>query len=508
MSCLWLFSLATIGLTLSHIEEVEARDFSWPSVEGICAQSLDTNVPIAKSGVVEWSVAESEAFLKKYRAWLHWETSAPQPLNTLENRSALRRIMINAIEREVIVRYASKFSAKASTPLTDQMLRAWLIEMVPGTMRPTEKGLDDFVRGRLKMRAEADLSFFWEAARDAYWVQSFKGQLVDALRESDAEKEWKRQGLLMRTWLLQVPRVPTTEEISRAASTHKQAIKAYYQAHLELFSQPLRLLAKPYWVKGGRLEAHRLELISIREALVGGATLEDVHESHPLLVKGGSRTLRGRSIPSKTEVKEGAYTPVRLTRKGWTFYRISRVYPAYVRSLKERSVQREVAAAVLRERDELPRARGLATRAHTLLKTGKSLVELKPWARKNRVRLSSPDPFFRSQQDIVPTIGLAPELNEAIFNLEDGEVSEPIVVRQHYVIAKIVEKSQQSVAWSDVRTDFMDNWRVRRAPQVLDEWLTDHLKESPRWVSTEQLKFFRADELRFESSLEALNKAR
>ena len=34
MSCLWLFSLATIGLTLSHIEEVEARDFSWPSVEG------------------------------------------------------------------------------------------------------------------------------------------------------------------------------------------------------------------------------------------------------------------------------------------------------------------------------------------------------------------------------------------------------------------------------------------------------------------------------------------
>ena len=101
--------------------------------------------PIAKSGVVEWSVAESEAFLKKYRAWLHWETSAPQPLNTLENRSALRRIMINAIEREVIVRYASKFSAKASTPLTDQMLRAWLIEMVPGTMRPTEKGLDDFV---------------------------------------------------------------------------------------------------------------------------------------------------------------------------------------------------------------------------------------------------------------------------------------------------------------------------------------------------------------------------
>ena len=201
------------------------------------------------------------------------------------------------------------------------------------------------------MRLQDDLSFFWKAVEDAYWVQVFKSKLVEELKEEDAEKEWRRQGMLMSVWLLQIPRVPTSDEITRATKIFQTEMKTYYQNHQELFSQPLRLLVEPFWIRGGRSEVQRVEANTIRKALIEGQLLGRLKDSYPLLTKGSIKTLRGRSIPRNTDIKEGVFTPVRLTRYGWTFYKIKRIYPEYVRSLNERSVKREVAAAVLREQE-------------------------------------------------------------------------------------------------------------------------------------------------------------
>ena len=490
---------------ISDSEAAPPPSSFWPSIETISKLSSDQAQDIARSGEVLWNVSESEKMLKRYRAWLNWETSSPQPLETLNDPSALRRIMINSIEREVMSRHARHELSQHKT-LSTELLRAWIMELIPGSMRPTKAGLDDFVRGRLKMRAGSDLSFFWEAAEDAYWVQALKDKLVDDLEEEDARQEWLRQGTLIKVWLLQVPRVPTSDEITLASSRYTDEIKTYYNEHLELFSQPLRLLVTPFWVKGGKLEAQRLEAIEIQSALVKGESLDQILELHPTLTRGSSKTLRGRSIPENTEIKEGAFTPTRLTRYGWTFYQINRVYPEYVRSINERSVQREVAAAVLREKDDLPRAQALSKEAEKLLRENNTLEALNPWARRSRVRLSSPDPFFESSQGMIPTIGLAPELQERLFSVNVGEVTEPIAIRQHYVIAKLVEKRAREEEWSVVKKDYLESWKLRRAPQVLDEWLTVKLKDAPRWVNTKLLEHFSADALRFESDLPPLDR--
>ena len=483
--------------------EESAQVSFWPSVELIADDASDNAQLIARSGDIEWSITESETKLKRYRAWLHWETSSPQPLETLNDHSALRRVMINAIEREVISQHAQRVMGQQIT-LSDSQLRGWLLKLIPGAMRPDNIGLDNFIRGRLKMRAGADLSFFWEAAADAFWVQKYKNHLVSELHEKDARAEWLRQGSLLKTWLLQIPRVPTSEEITKASSRYPKEIQHYYKNHLELFSQPLRLLVTPFWIRGGKLETQRREAIEVREALSAGESLDLLLEGHPSLVRGSTKTLRGRSIPPNTEIREGAYTPVRLTRYGWTYYLINRIYPKYVRSLKERSVQREVAAAVLRERDDLPRAKMLAEEAQKRLSKAKSLTEIKPWARRSRIRLNAPDDFFESTQGVIPTIGLAPQLQAMLFKLKPGEVTTPVAVRQHYIVAKLVSKSRRNEEWSAVRESYLKSWRLRRSPQVLDEWLTMTLKDSPRWVNTKLLKLFQPETLRFESALPAL----
>ena len=456
---------------------------------------------VARSGEVVWTLRDVEVYLKRYRAWLHWETSAPQPISVLEDLSSLRRVLINAIEREVIVRQAQERELSDGPIIGRAQLRDWLLRLVPSTIRPKVDGLTHFIRGRLKMRADDDLEFFWHAVEDAYWVNRQKEYIVALLPEADAQAEWKRRGELMTVWLMQVPRVPTSSEISKGIKAYPREMKAYYEANPKLFSQPLRLLVEPFWIRGGKLEAERLQAVEARDRLSRGDHLEQIIEEMPMLTQGGIKSLRGKSIPPKTETKEGAITPVRLTRYGWTFYRIKRIYPAYVRSLAERSVQREVAAAVLRERDDLPRARKLAQSAAQELARGQSIKDLKAWGRSRRVRVNSPAPFFASTQNVVPSIGLAPELHQAIVNAPEGATLAPIKVRQHYVIARIISRTQRDEAWSEVRSSFMKRWRRERTPRVLDEWLTDQLKDQPRWISMKRLQGVRLEQLKFESPL-------
>ena len=258
-------------------------------------------------------------------------------------------------------------------------------------------------------------------------------------------------------------------------------------------------MVEPFWIRGGRSEVQRVETNTVRKALIEGQRLESLKDDYPLLTKGSIKTLRGRSIPRNTEIKEGVFTPVRLTRYGWTFYKIKRIYPEYVRSLNERSVKREVAAAVLREQDHLPRAMNLAQHAKKLLEQNVEESQIIKWARSNRVRISKPDPFFESLQSVVPTIGLAPRLHENILNLDLNQVSEPVSVRQHYVVAKMLKRTERQEDWNVVKEDFIKSWKLRRAPHILDEWLTIFLKKKSRWVNTKLLQNFRSEMLQFEA---------
>ena len=83
-------------------------------------------------------------------------------------------------------------------------------------------------------------------------------------------------------------------------------------------------------------------------------------------------------------------------------------------------------------------------------------------------------------------------------------MSEPIKVRQHYVVAKMLKRTERKEDWTRVNEAFFKSWKLRRAPQILDEWLTSYLKNKSRWVNTKLLQNFRSEMLRFESPLDAI----
>ena len=85
---------------------------------------------LARSGEVIWSVRDAEDHLKRYRAWLNWESSADQPLEVLEDERALRRILISTLEREVVVRRARAAELELGPIPGRPQLIDWLLSLI------------------------------------------------------------------------------------------------------------------------------------------------------------------------------------------------------------------------------------------------------------------------------------------------------------------------------------------------------------------------------------------
>jgi hypothetical protein len=284
-----------------------------------------------------------------------------------------------------------------------------------------------------------------------------------------------------------IPRVPTSREISEAVGRYQKEMRAYYDRHPALFAQPDRAMVSPLFLAGGKGERARTSLEEARKLLVEGASLEEVRARFPTLQLKNQKSVNLKHLPQGTTLKEGSYSPLRLTRHGWTFYKVIRAYPGYKRAFEERGVQRECASAVLIERDELTHARKLADRARALLRHG-SDEALNAWAKASRAHLKQPAPFHANPNHVIPSLGAAPKLHDALFELPVGEVSEVSVVRQSYVVALVSERIERTEPWTEASAEFLSTWREERSRRVLSDWLSKTLKDAPRWVSTSGLK--------------------
>jgi hypothetical protein len=449
---------------------------------------------IIRSGEIQWTADDVIKALSRFHLWLRWSRSDPPSVDALKDSRNLRQTMIKAIEREVLIREAT---ARLPSP-TPGTLRAWVIEKVPGTVRPSTEGLEDYVRGRLKLLPKTPIDDFWRSSEEMYMIDQLRIDLIKNLDEAEAQREWRRRGEKVRAWFIQVPRVPSSLEISRGIKKYRDDLQAYYEKNAALFSQPVRLLALPFWIKGGRTEMHRVQAKNVRDRLADGTPAQELFAQFPQLTQGGMKTLKKRGIPKRTKLKEGAITPLRLARNGWTFYQIKRVYASYTRSIKEISVQREISAAILRAKDDLPEARRLAEDARRRLSAIAigSEAELRAWTKRERARFKQPQPFSNSLNQVIPQLGKAPELHDLLFTLREGSVTPVIKVRQNYVVARLIERKSREKTWAEARLNFMPRWRDENNPKVLDQWLSKTLKDQPRWVSSSGLKSLDIDALR------------
>ena len=438
---------------------------------------------LARSGELIWGEREAIQGLRDQQLWMHWEHTDPPPVETLEDVMVRRRAVIEAIERELLVREARRRGT--SIPLEE--LKRWLYEQIPGEDRPTFEGLDDLVRARLKLKAKASLGAFWQAAERVALVERLRAQLTAELTDESGREEWLKRGRLIGLSMLLVPRVPTSDEITQATRNLQPEMRAYYEKHSALFSQADRALVTPIFFSEGKGERERQQLVEVQRLLSEGQTLSDLQARYPTLQTRAKQSLSARLLPKKTTLEEGGVSRPRITRYGWTIYLIHKVYRGYTRSFEERSVQRECASAVLIEEDRLTHARRAAERGRQLLQSGDE-SSVRSWAKANRAHLKLPAPFYANPNQIIPMLGTAPALHDQLFSFKLGEVSEVTPVRQSYVIAKVISRQEQTADWEAARVEFMRTWRLERARKLLNEWLSAKLEGQPRWVSSSRLK--------------------
>jgi hypothetical protein len=446
-------------------------------------KSIDPKTIIARSGPLQLNRAQVISALQRYRTWLHWSSSKAPSLDILKTYASMRRITIQAVERMLIAQEAQK---RLGTP-TREILRQWIMESVPGRIRPKDDALDTFIRGRLALKVHASLDLFWRSVQEMYLIDSIRANLLNHLDEKKAQVEWYQRGQLAHIWLVQIPRVPTHQEISQGIKKYQKEMLSYYQKNSSLFSQPERLLVRPYWLNAAYTDSYKQVVQSIAIRAQKGESIDELLNKYTQLRQGGTQTVPSNRLPANSVIKEKSFSNVKQTRKGWTFYQILRIYPGYKRNFNERSVQRELSASILRQKPDLPHARSLADQVRQLLKLGDE-KQIIAWSKKHRIRFKKPNGFFRSSNHMIPQIGTAPQLHNEIFSLQVNQVSQVTQVRQNYVIARLVKMSKREKQWVNARQAFMKQMREELKPRILDQFLTDLLKEQPRWLSTSGLK--------------------
>lgn len=265
--------------------------------------------------------------------------------------------------------------------------------------------------------------------------------------EAQARAAFFHRHTQIRLDLALVGRVPSGAEIDRLIRAEPAALEAYYRAHPALFSRPPRVaVARASFADKAAAEAAYAEVQA-------GATVAEAAQR-----QGGRhrrRVYAEDQDPARYALADGALTP--LTQEGgWRFERIEAHIPAVSRRLSDMRVRREIAAALLRERDTLPHARAEIEAARQALLAGEE-ASLTP--RPGGLRLVETPAFVQGR--LVPELGLAPALNDAAFALPVGGVTEVLTIRQSYVVARVKARQAPTEAdWRAAAPGFIEGWRA------------------------------------------------
>ncbi len=461
---------------------------------------------IGRAGPVVLDLAGFRIAIDEARVLQFWRTGEPPPVEALRNAMLRRRVVAKALETRVVREEA----ARRGLAVPPERLAQALENFAAG--RPLDAPLPEPAPdpGTIDARLAARYGTAPERARQVVVDLLYAGLLSDALLaetpDATLRRAWEDEETQARVDVVQVPRVPTTKEIDRAVRERAPAIAAFYEKNRERFQKPERALGRrvvvpvPSGADAAAREAARTKAEALRARVAGGEDLAKVASAETIE---GERRRAGvvgpwtrEQAPELFEMKQGELSPVRPHRLGFIFLRVESRIPATVRPLDDTTVQREVAAEILRDEDALPHARQVAERARELLRTDPTGSALDALVGSERLRRATTEPFPRAVGR-VPGIGLAPELFEAVFKLTEAAPVTPVfTVRQDYVVARRVDfRAPDPAQWPQVRATFAQRWRERERPHVVDRWLNDRLRGEAMWIDGPRVDALTLDDL-------------
>jgi len=444
-----------------------------------------------------------------------WRAARLANIGALENRGLRRRVVRKILETQILRAEFSRRNLESDGERFDELVRKAALgikpdKAVPRTQLQEAIALDE-IDPRLVARFESPASHIRRVALDMVERDRLTEALLDELEPKALKSAWLAEKTTAEIELIRIPRVPTPSEIDAVVQGEHEAIAAYYHSNLRLFQRPkkafVRRLRIP--VKPGDSKAHAAAIAratTLRAEVLAGAEFPALvlQHGHPSDRRNRGRlTLTPKRDASVFGLEKNTLTEVREMEGGVGFYRIEGYAPAMDRPLLDPRVQRESGAAVLRESDRLPHARGIARQVRTLLKAAPGSPELTRLVSAHRLRRAKTSSFSLAGGDRVPTLGLAPELFKATFELSsEHPVTEIIRVRQDYVVARLLTRHTPVDAdWAKAKEAYRVRWRSRLRPRIIDEFLRAELAKAPLRVDKAKLDALSVEALKMPPSV-------
>ncbi len=254
----------------------------------------------------------------------------------------------------------------------------------------------------------------------------------ESLSQAQIEAQFKADHHQLRLRGLRLHRAPESSEIDLALKNRQPEIARYYQQHPALFSTPAKWratrISKPFTaLNADEVEA---ELRELQQNLDENDLSELTHR--------GFKTETVFVSDRHHRFQAHQKTPIARHAQTLSFDLLLESFPEQKRDINEVSVQRECAAAVLIELDDLPTARKTADEGRQLLSNPEAL---KAYAEAHAMRIFE-TPFFSESQKALPSVGLiTPEIQRDLLSLTpDAPLSGLHVLRQDYVAFELLEE--------------------------------------------------------------------
>lgn len=467
-------------------------------------EPADPAVPseaLGQAGEITLALAELQRAIAEQRLLQHW-LGQEAPVEALEQSQLRQRVLIQALEQRVLRKEALRRGLAPTEAQIEEALHNALAGQPPehtreaGALRLPAAQLE----AALTQRFGAHFALLKQVAYDRLIAVALTDAFLNETPDEELQAAWAQTQETLRLDLVQVPRVPTTLEIDQTVRARQAEIAAWYTEHRARYDRPARLRLRMIALPAGPDEAAQEALAAqLHQRALAGADFAQLaleFSVDPSARQGGQLGKRlAENYPALAGLDGGQISAPQRVEDQWRIYQVEGVIPAVRRPLEHPTVQREIAAAWLIERDELPGARGVAQQVAALLSRGEA-AQLEQLVQTQRLRRSQTDAFSRADGPVIPGLGLAPEIAEQAFRTREGRVGPIRTLRQHYVVYRVLQHTQaQGADWPAQREAFKAQWQRRQRPLILDHWLNGALKDQPRWVAVQRLEALSLEDL-------------
>jgi hypothetical protein len=453
---------------------------------------------IAREAGAALIVADLPAVVDASRALQIWRTGTRPPESALSSLDVRLQLLETALDARRIEAECARRGLSPTPADLEPLLALARAGLPPDAPTPATAPVPLYAGDAFTARYLVPEAGFAGVARDVLAASRLRDALLADTTADTLKQLWTDENTRVRIEVVQVGRVPSTREIDEVVRTRPMEMRAWYDANPQLFVTPTRRAVQRVVVEpAGQDPAARATARTLAEKLRAAAaagTPFDALPKSPGVRVTAVRPLSRSQYPPAFDLAFGQISEVLDFRDGFAFARVDAETPGSVRPLEDTSVAREVAAAMLREFDELPQARAVAEEASRMLTSQPAAAVVEQLSLRYpsvRLRALSPPAFARSAGEIVPVVGLAPALFQAAFELEPTRpVTAVLPVRQEYCVGRLVERqSARAEDWPAAEAAFTARWRSRESRNVLREWLIRQRRApgAERWVDRRRL---------------------